>query len=100
MCYNVDERGECMDTMIYNPLEEFESKYKALHLDKTKEHFESLVGRSGVDAETNRATVKRYKETLEEVIKLRKKLNWWRFLRVLMCITIILIPLVILKTTS
>ena len=88
-----------MDTMIYNPPEEFESKYKSLHLDKTKEYFESLVSRSGVDIEANRATVKRYKEALEGVSKLRKKLNWWRFLRVLACITIILIPLVILKIT-
>lgn len=88
-----------MDTMIYNPLEEFESKYRSLHLEKTKERFEDLVKRSGVDAEANRATVKRYKETLDGVSKLRKKLNWWRFLRVLACITLILIPLVILKIT-
>jgi hypothetical protein len=65
--------------MIYNPLEEFESKYKSLHLDKTKEHFETLVTRSGVDIETNRATVKQYKETLEGVKKIRKKLNWCVF---------------------
>lgn len=85
--------------MIYNPLEEYESKLKDLHRDKTTAFFNSLVTRSGVNADQNRATVKEYKAVLESKAKLQKSLRLWRFLRVLMCITLVLIPLVILRTT-
>ncbi len=88
-----------MNSMIYNPLEEYDSKFKHLHAEKANGFFEELVKRSGVDPEGNRLTVKQYEEAREGVSKLRKKLNLWRFLRVLMIITLILIPLVILKTT-
>ena len=88
-----------MESVIYNPLEEYESKYKNLHLENTNNFFENLVKKSGVDIEKNRATVKLYNEYKENLSKLRRSFNWWRFLRVIMCITIILIPLVILKIT-
>ncbi len=88
-----------MNSMIYNPSEEFDSKFKDLHLNNTNRFFDDLVRKSGVNAEENRATVKQYEECLASVKKLRKKLNLWRFLRVLMIITLILIPLVILKIT-
>ena len=85
--------------MIYNPLEEFDSKFKDLHLDNTKKHLEELVQKSGVDVEENRRTVKEHNDLKENLSKIKKKLNLWRFLRVLMIITVILIPLVIIKTT-
>ncbi len=85
--------------MIYNPLEEYEKKFKDLHLQNTDGFFEKLVQRSGVDIEENRATVKQYDQYRENLAKLRKKLNLYRFLRVLMIITLVLIPVVILKTT-
>ncbi len=88
-----------MNSLIFNPLEEYDGKFKALHLGNTEKAFEELATRSGVNVEENRATVKEYEACKESVSKLRKKLNLWRFLRVLMCITLILIPLVILKTT-
>ncbi|MBE6761123.1 MAG: hypothetical protein E7551_02440 [Ruminococcaceae bacterium] len=88
-----------MESVIYNPLEEFEGKYKNTHFDKVNAFFEKLVKQSGVNIEQNRETVRLYNEYKENLLKLRKKLNWWRFLRVLMCITILLIPLVILKIT-
>lgn len=88
-----------MNSMIYHPLEEYESKFKHTHRQHAQELFEALVQRSGVDAEQNRLTVKQYDECNEKVKALTKKLNLWRFLRVLMIITLILIPLVILKTT-
>ena len=88
-----------MNSMIYNPLEEFENKYKALHMEKSNAFFEKLVKESRIDIEQNRETVRRYNEFKENLVKLKKKLNWLRFLRVIMCITIVLIPLVILKTT-
>lgn len=85
--------------MIYNPLEEYISKFKELHLVNTNSFFDELVLKSGVSIEENRLTVKQYNEFRESIAKLRKKLNLWRFLRVLMIITIILIILVVLKIT-
>lgn len=88
-----------MNSVIYNPLEEFESKYKDVHANRTKEFFEDLVRTSRIDIEQNRKTVALYHEYKENLVKLKKKLNWRRFWRVLMCITVVLIPLVILKTS-
>lgn len=88
-----------MTSVIYNPLEEYEKKLKEAHLSETNTFFETLVKQSGVNVEENRKTVEQYNVYKENLVKLKKKLNWWRFLRVLMCITILLIPVVILKTT-
>ena len=88
-----------MTAVIYNPLEEFDTKYRALHGERTNQFFDELVSKSGIDIELNRKTVQQYNELKENLTKLRRKYNWLRFLRVLMCITVILIPLVILKTT-
>ena len=88
-----------MNEMIYNPLKEYDEKFKALHLENTKKHFEGLAEQSGVNAEENRKTVKEYAACNEKLTKLRKRLVLWRVLRVLCCITLILIPLVVLKIT-
>lgn len=88
-----------MDEIIYNPLEEFESKYKYKHSENTDKFFENLVRRSGVDINENRKTVREYNECREKSVQLKKKLNRLKFFRVLMCITVLLIPLVIFKTT-
>ena len=85
--------------MIFNPLEEYNSKFKELHSQNVNAFFDELVKRSGVDIEANRKTVKQYNELTFGLKKLRRKLNWLRVLRVLMIITLVLIPLVILKTT-
>ena len=88
-----------MNSMIYNPLEEFDSKFKNLHSDNTKKYFEELVRQSGVNIEENRSTVKEHNELKISLSKIKRKFNLWRFLRVLMIITLILIPLVIIKIT-
>lgn len=88
-----------MNSVIYNPLEEYESKFKNLHSENTNNFFEKLVQQSGIDIEKNRETVRLYNEYKENLAKLKKKLNRLRFFRVLMCITVLLIPLVVLKTT-
>lgn len=88
-----------MDSVIYNPLEEYVKKWKGLHEDKTNQFFQTLVRQSGVDIEQNRATVKKYQEYNLNLTKLKKEYHWLRVLRVLMCITILLIPLVIWKIT-
>ncbi len=88
-----------MVSVIYNPLEEYRDKYKGAHGEQTEKFFNALVAKSGIDIEQNRETVRQYNTYREQIDKLKKKLNWWRFLRVLMCITLLLIPLVILKIT-
>ena len=88
-----------MNSMIFNPLEEFDSKFKNLHLDNTKKYFEKLVQQSGVNIEKNRATVKKHNDIRENISKIKKKLKRWRVFRVLMIISLILIPLVIIKIT-
>ena len=88
-----------MNSIIYNPLEEYDTKFKELHSNNAGKYLDELVARSGVNVEENRSTVKRYNESREALIKLKKNLNLWRFLRVLMIITLVLIPLVVIKTT-
>ncbi|MBQ7969202.1 MAG: hypothetical protein IJ292_05205 [Clostridia bacterium] len=88
-----------MNSVIYNPLEEFEQKFKDLHLEKTTQFFEKLSEKSKVDIEKNRETVRLYNEYKLNLSKLKKKLTWLKVLRVIMCITVLLIPLVIWKTT-
>ena len=86
-----------MATPIYDPQEEFDKKFKALHAEKAAAFFDALVQRSGVNIEENRETVRQYDLCRQGLAKLRRKLNWLRFLRVLMCLTVLLIVLVIWK---
>lgn len=88
-----------MDEIIYNPLEEYDVKFKEAHSANTNEFFEKLVQKSGVNIEENQKTVLLYDQCRQDLCKLKKKLNRLRFLRVIMCITLVLIPLVILKIT-
>lgn len=88
-----------MNSVIYNPLEDYEQKLKEAHLNRTSAFFEELVKQSAVNVEENRKTVEQYNIYKENLRKLKKKLNLWRFLRVLMCISVVLIPVVIMKTT-
>lgn len=88
-----------MTAVIYDPLEEYENRLQSLHLENTNAFFQQLVAKSGVNIEENRRTVARYEAFKESIAKLRRKRGWLRFWRVLMCITLILIPLVITKIT-
>jgi len=88
-----------MTSVIFDPLEEFENKYRDKHAEITNHFFEKLVKESGIDIENNRETVRLYNDYKLNLVKLKRKLNWWRFLRVMMCVSIVLIPIVILKTT-
>lgn len=88
-----------INSMIYDPLAEYESKFRSLHSGKAEKFFDALREKSGIAVEENRTTVKKYHECNDNLKKQKKKLNLFRFLRVLMIITILLIPLVILKMT-
>ena len=88
-----------MDKIIYNPLEEFEGKYKSLHEKNTAEFFSRLVTTSGIDALENRKCVKEYASLTENLKKLKRKLLLLKILRVILFITLILIPLAILMIT-
>lgn len=88
-----------MDSVIFDPLEEFTGKYRDAHFENTNKYFENLVRQSGIDIGQNRETVRLYNEYKNNLTVFGKRLNRWRFLRVIMCITLILIPLVILKIT-
>lgn len=87
------------NSMIFNPLEEFEKKFSSLHAENTAKRFEELVKQANVDVEKNKETVKQHNFYKENLKKLKKKLNLFRFLRVIMILTIILIVLVVLKIT-
>lgn len=88
-----------MNSVIYNPLEEYEKKFKNLHIENTEKYFDSLAKKSNVNIDENRETVNKYNLYRENLKKLRRKFNLLRVLRVVMIITIILIPLVIFKVT-
>lgn len=88
-----------MNSIVYNPLEEYEGKYRVLHHELTNKFFDNLVKVSKVNIDENRETVKQYNTYKENLADLKKKYNTWRILRIFMCISIVLIPLVILKTT-
>ena len=88
-----------MNSMIYNPLEEYERNFKHLHMDNTRKYFQELTVKSGIDVEANRKTVKDYHSLKENLSQIKKKLKRLKFLRVVMFITLILIPFAILKIT-
>lgn len=88
-----------MVSVMYNPLEAYEQKLKDAHASGTHAFFDTLVKESNIDIEENRKTVAQYNTYKANLVKLKKKLNFWRFLRVLMCISLVLIPVVVLKTT-
>ncbi len=86
-----------MDSVIYNPLEEYEKKLKTLHFENTKKLFDKLVEESGVDIDRNKETVKQYNIYTERLSEVKKKLRWRKFFRVLMWVSVLLIPVAILK---
>ena len=65
-----------MHSVIYDPLSEYESKYKDLHAENTGKFLEELVKKSGLDIEQNRQTVKKYNECRENLAELKKKRGW------------------------
>lgn len=88
-----------MTKMIYNPLEEYEKNLSQAHLENTKAFFDDLAESSRVNIEENRKTVAEYDKYKEKLGGLKKRLTRLRILRVFMCISLVLIPFVVLKLT-
>ena len=78
-----------MDDLIYEPQKFYETEGRQKHHDNAMAYFDKLVERSGMNVEENRETVKKYKEVLEEIQGLKKKIGKYSFLRVLAIIGII-----------
>ena len=85
--------------MIYNPLEAYENRLNDLHKANAEKFFEELVQKSGIDIAQNRKTVQQYDIQQEALQTLKRKLRWRQFFRVLMYLTILLIPIIIWKMT-
>lgn len=85
--------------LLLDPLKDYEKTYRHKHAEICETYFQQLVERSQVNVEENRRTVTEHASCAVEKDMLSSKLNWLRFFRVLMCISLVLIPLVILKMT-
>ncbi len=88
-----------MEELIFEPEQDFNTKYCPRHMALTERFLDDLTIRSGIDIEENRHTVKQYHLFQDNLKKLKRKLNWFRVLRVFLCITVIFIPLVFWKVT-
>ncbi len=83
-----------MNEKLLEPLKYYETEGKATHEKNVNEYFDKLVSKSGINAEENRATVRKYNEENQALQKLEKKsssLKGWRaFLIILTVIGVIL----------
>ena len=75
-----------MNELILEPLKYYNDYAKEKHKANLTEHFDELVTKSGINVEENRATVKRYKEQLEKIKAIDKKIKRYKTLRVLLII--------------
>lgn len=72
-----------MDSMIFNPLEDYEKRLKGAHQANAEAFFQELETRSGINREENRATVACYDVQREKADNVKKKAGRWKALRVL-----------------
>lgn len=73
--------GYTMENLMLEPLKFYENTAKALHDTNTKEYFEELVKKSGVDTEENRKTVVKYKKQKKIVDHLDGRLTKFKILK-------------------
>ena len=72
-----------MDSIIFNPVEDYDKRFRELHKENTQKAFSDLTERSGINVEKNKKTVKKYDEQKEICQRLGKKLSLLKALRVL-----------------
>ncbi len=56
-----------MNAMIFNPVQDFDTKFRHLHLEQTKTYLNALIQRSAVNVEQNRKTVKDYNDCNKDI---------------------------------
>ena len=79
-----------MTELFIEPLKYYNQEGKQTHQQNCEEHFQTLLEKSGVDADENRKTVQEYNAELEIIKNLSKILSKFKFLRVLLIIAIII----------
>ena len=78
-----------MHELLIEPLKYYETVGKATHEQNAIQHFNDLLGKSGVNVEENRETVKKYNAELDVIKDLSKVLSKFKLYRVLLVIGII-----------
>lgn len=79
-----------MNELLLEPLKYYEEVGESTHRKHATDFFQARLEKSKVNAEENRATVKKYKAETAIVKKLREKLSKKKGLRVLLILTVIL----------
>ena len=79
-----------MHELLLEPLKYYDSVGKNTHEQNAKAHFASLVSKSRVNIEENRATVKRYNAELEVIDGLTKIISKFKTFKLLLIIAIII----------
>lgn len=79
---------------LLQPLDSYNMILKNKHHENTVKYFDDLVKKSNIDIESNKRTVKAYKNLENEIKALNKKLKWKKFWRVICCIFFIFIFIV------
>ena len=79
-----------MNDNLLEPLKYYESVGEKEHAENVKSHFAKLLGKSKVDADENRKTVKRHEELTEEIGNLSKEISKFKRLRTLLSLGIVL----------
>ena len=70
-----------MNEQLLEPLKFYCGEGKAQHEQNVKDFFDDLLGKSGVNEEENRATVRAYDKTNEQIDKISKKISRLRGLK-------------------
>ena len=89
-----------MNERLLEPLKYYETEGKAKHEENVKSFLDGLIAKSGINADENRATVKKYYAEKGEADKLSKKARRFKLLRVLLIITAVVGGLTALLTTG
>lgn len=87
-----------MNEELFEPLQFYKTIGKARHEENVRQYLEDLITRSGVDAEANRLTVKKYHEEEEAAQRVAKHMKRYRVLRVLLILTAIVGGLLLLPS--
>ena len=78
-----------MNELLLEPLKYYDTVGKQAHEENTRQYFDDLLKKSGVDEEENRRTVKEYNEKVEEINGLSKILSRFKFFKVMLIIAAI-----------